>query len=353
MYTLTNIGGVGGSRSEAFAINAVGVAVGAAIDIDGRSQGFAYEQFVQSFGEDTDGRGINSPGQIVGTQGGYATVWKGGSAERLGTLGGAESAGFAINDLGYVTGASLTNDGQSHAFLASGGNLIDLGALGGTWSAGYGINGSGQIAGSAETVRGDTHAFVWDEKTGMRDLGTIGGRDSRAMAINSSGLVAGASTDSARYFHATVWTASGLATDIGTLGGAHSYAYGLNDAGYAVGWSFDGQGRSRAFVWTGGMLLDLNDLVGNASGWSLNAAYGINSRGQIVGTGTYLGQSSAFRLDPVLSPLVVSAPSDELQQDQAPSSVVFPVPEPSTTGLIALGVALLLIIGHLKLMYSC
>ena len=161
MYTLTQIGGVGGSRSEAFAINAVGVAVGAALDVEGRSQGFAYEEFVQSFGQDTEARGINSTGQIVGTQGGYATVWKGGSAESIGTLGGAESTGLAINDLGYVTGAGLRADGQGHAFLAADGKLIDLGTLGGASSAGYGINGNGQVAGSAQTARGDTHAFVW------------------------------------------------------------------------------------------------------------------------------------------------------------------------------------------------
>ena len=49
-------------------------------------------------------------------------------------------------------------------------------------------------------------------------------------------------------------------------------------------------------LWTGGMMFDLNDLIANAPGWSLTAAYGINSTGQIVGTGVFEGQSTAFRL---------------------------------------------------------
>ena len=150
------------------------------------------------------------------------------------------------------------------------------------------------------------------------------------------------STNRSRYYHATVWDASGLVMDIGTLGGGHSYAYGLNDAGYAVGWSFDALGRSRAFVWTGGMLLDLNDLVSNTSGWSLTAAYGIDSSGQIVGTGTYLGQSSSFRLDPVFSRIGPSPSSDYVQESQLVTSAV---PEPGTTGFIASGVLLLLFVG--------
>jgi uncharacterized membrane protein len=70
MYTLTNIGGVGGSRSDAFAINAFGAVAGSAFDVEDRSHGFAYEGFVADLGQDTDARGINSQGHIVGTQDG-------------------------------------------------------------------------------------------------------------------------------------------------------------------------------------------------------------------------------------------------------------------------------------------
>ena len=130
----------------------------------------------------------------MGTSQGYATVWKKGTAENLGTLGGDDSTGIAINDLGYVTGASLRADGERHAFLASNGQLIDLGALGGSWSAGYAINNAGQIAGTSSMASGAYHAFLWDEAKGMRDLGTLRRNESRGFAVNASGEVAGAAT---------------------------------------------------------------------------------------------------------------------------------------------------------------
>jgi probable HAF family extracellular repeat protein len=349
LYTITNIGGVGGSRSDAFSVNAFGAVAGTATDIEGRSQGFAYEAFVEPLGTETDARGVNASGAIVGSRDGYATLWKSGSVERIGTLGGNESAGLALNDLGYVTGTSLNRSGQRHAFLAANGQLIDLGTLGGSSSTGFSINNAGQIAGSAQTARGDTHAFVWEQSSGMRDLGTIGGRESRAFGINSGGWIAGASTNSARYFHATVWDSEGLATDLGTLGGSQSYAYGINDSGHIVGWSFDTDGRSRAFVWTGGMLMDLNDLVGNVPGWSLTAAYGINASGQIVGTGTYMGQSTAFRLDPALFSNDQIYFSRGGRESVAAADPISGVPEPANVWLIGAGLlALSLFKKHLK-----
>src|SRR5215203_3812885 len=96
MYSTVNIGGVGGSLSEAFAISASGAVAGRALDANNLSVGFAYEGFVQALGSDTDVRGINSNGEVVGTVGGYATVWRGGSAEKVGSLGGDQSYGIGI-----------------------------------------------------------------------------------------------------------------------------------------------------------------------------------------------------------------------------------------------------------------
>ena len=136
MYTITAIGGVGGPRSEAFAINAVGAVAGTAMEANARPQGFAYQNALQSFGPDTEARGINSAGAIVGTQGAYATVWKLGSVVTLGSLGGGESVGLGINDLGDVTGASPTVEGFIRAFLYTDGRMLDLGTLGGQRSVG-------------------------------------------------------------------------------------------------------------------------------------------------------------------------------------------------------------------------
>jgi probable HAF family extracellular repeat protein len=339
-YSLVNLGGMGGSSSDAFALNAFGAVAGTAFDRNEVSHGFAYQNSMQQLESDSDARGINAEGAVVGTSQGLATVWTNGTAERLGTLGGDDSNGIAINDFGYVTGASLRADGERHAFLAANGQLIDLGTLGGSWSAGYAINNAGRIAGASSTAAGAYHAFTWDEATGMRDLGTLGGRESRGFALNSAGAVAGAATLRSGQYRAALWATDGSVTNLGTLGGLCSYAYGLNDAGYVVGYSYDGQGRSRAFVWADGMLFDLNDLVQNAPGWSLTAAYGINAAGQIVGSGTFNGSNSAFLLDPTLL---------EIPRQSRNLAVLSDVPEPSTGLLLAGGALALLFRGKLKL----
>ena len=333
MYTLTNIGGVGGSRSEGFAVSVHGAVAGTALDVQERSRGFSYEGFTQYFEAETDARGINADGAVIGTSGGYATVWKGGSAESLGTLGGTSSEGLAINDLGYSTGGADRSDGKRHAFLYANGHMIDLGTLGGSQSDGYALNNSGQVVGTSDTARNQRHAFIWDRKNGMRDLGTLGGSDSHAKAINSQGAVAGVAMTRSRYFHATVWDTDGAVIDLGTLGGQHSFAYGLNDSGVVVGFSYDTLGRSRAFVWSNGMLFDLNDLVSNSAGWSLTAAYGINASGQIVGTGYFNGQSSAFLLDPVM--LTGRGRAEDVMQGDLSA-----VPEPGSLSVVGLGVIL-------------
>jgi probable HAF family extracellular repeat protein len=73
----------------------------------------------------------------------------------LGSLGGTESNGGAINASGQISGSSLTNgDAAYHAFLwkptitnGTSGTMHDLGTLGGTESFGGAINTSGQVAG--------------------------------------------------------------------------------------------------------------------------------------------------------------------------------------------------------------
>ena len=62
-------------------------------------------------------------------------------------------------------------------------------------------------------------------------------------------------------------------------------------------------------------MVDLNSRINAASGWVLNAAYGINAEGEIVGQGTYLGgfQWRAFKLTPLppdTTPPILTMPAD-------------------------------------------
>jgi probable HAF family extracellular repeat protein len=91
----------------------------------------------------------------------------------LGTLGGRQSAAYAINDSGQTTGWSdLAGDLTHHAFLYTGtpgssGVMHDLGTLGGTISRVYAINARGQVLGVSTTEAGEFHAFLYTGTPGV------------------------------------------------------------------------------------------------------------------------------------------------------------------------------------------
>jgi len=90
--------------------------------------------------------------------------------------------------------------------------------------------------------------------------------------------------------------------DLGTLGGAWSQAYVINSNGQVVGQAATAEGSGHAFLYNGQME-DLNDLIEQDSGWTLNEADGINDLGQIVCSGiNSSGQSDLFLLTPVPEP---------------------------------------------------
>ena len=164
----------------------------------------------------------------------------------LGTLGGTDSFGEAINAAGHVTGsAQITGDGAEHAFLWGGGAMQDLGSIE-LRSFGLDINDSGQVVGISYEEPNQIismHAFLWDGAA-MRDLGTLGGTRTAAARINSSGQVVGAGRTSSS------------------------------------------SESSRAFVWIDGTLYDLNDLIDPSDPLkpyvTLTGADDINDRGQIL-----------------------------------------------------------------------
>lgn len=102
-----------------------------------------------------------------------ATLWTQGQPTVLGTLGGADSYGTALNDSGVVVGNSSTTSGLPHAFVFQNGAMRDLGTLGGQYSYANGINNAGDIVGSS-WIAGDTasHAFLYTDGK-MLDLNTV------------------------------------------------------------------------------------------------------------------------------------------------------------------------------------
>ena len=150
VYSVTDLGTLGGSGSAGYGVNNNGQVTGSSRIASGQGRGFLYDK--------TDGM-ID-----------------------IGALGGDFSTGRDINNLGQVTGAVVNGDGEQHGFgfdEVNGMTTFDtLGLnyseLTGAFSDGNSINDNGLVAGiSTLNASNMQHAFLYDSLVGFTDLGVL------------------------------------------------------------------------------------------------------------------------------------------------------------------------------------
>ena len=260
----------------------------------------SFTDGINDFGEIS---GLSENGVIDPLTGAVETkgvLWKHNVGIDLGTLGGNQSFATALNNHHQVIGWALNGipsdisvwgplGTQQRAILWQNGVMQDIGDLGGTSSASYLINDYGLISGISfvdtkpdpSTGTFAIHPFLYENGV-MSDMGTLGGTFAEPISMNDLGDIAGDSfLKGDEIVRGFLWS-DGKMHDLGTLGGDFSTAYSVNDQREAVGWAFtENNEKFRAVRWKNGEVLDL----GTPNGAPCAAAFHINGRGQIVGSG--------------------------------------------------------------------
>jgi probable HAF family extracellular repeat protein len=328
-FRVTDLGTLGGERSEAYALNERGEVAGWAEAADGARRAFFYRAGKMTQLElppsalESRAYGINDTGDLAGTtvvretlrtadtgveigqvRRDRAILWRSGKPTEIGS-----GEAWDVNNRGQVVGHPERGPG----FLWQDGKRTGLVSP----ESGYfvhprAITDHGLIAGGLQRHNYGTRAvLVQDQKVKELTPDYSGLSSPFAFAANSAGAAAGVGPglDGIACF----WKdASPTPTYLGTMNGAvekafldqhagrhFTAAYGINDRAQIVGaGNVNHEGDLHAFFWQAGRLTDLNTLIPAETGWILEQARAINNRGQICGAGTLNGKRRAFLLTP-------------------------------------------------------
>src|SRR3984893_6763963 len=340
-YTVTDLGTLGGTFSQANGINKRGLVTGfstppgdtvlhAFLWQEGEMADLGRLGGPTSFTPDGN-RLVSKRGAVVGISdtsvadpngedacgdGTHFTclpfIWQKGVMTPLPLLGGNNGAAGGINKRGQIVGVAETPNPdptcsafllQTEAVIWQEGHVQELPPLPGDPDGfANAINDNGQVVGVTGCITGNFHAVLWQHGVPI-DLGNLGGVSGNiAFDINNQDQVVGQSDlPSDTTHHAFLWQ-KGEMTDLGTiLGLPVSLANGINNKGQDVGFSQHlNSNNTLAWLWQYGVMTNLNALIPSDSPWFLIEALGINDRGQIAGPAfnTSTGDFHGYLLTP-------------------------------------------------------
>jgi hypothetical protein len=244
--------------------------------------------------------GLNNLGQVVGQVNypnfTYAIGFYAGGAVQV-INGSASMTGDVINDAGQIAG-TLVN--SYRAFLYAGGTFTTINPLAGDGeTTPRGINQAGDVLVYSTGTSG--HVAIYSQGVLTMVPGSAG-LDIQPEGINNADQVVGYASDNTHRLSEGVVLSHGQATFLGASPGAESFANAINDAGVIVGDEETPTGFFATVYDSGTGWVNLNSVVTNGSGWSLEFAHSINSEGQIAGIGRHNGVPSAYLLTPIPEP---------------------------------------------------
>ena len=299
MYTVTDLGSLGGTITFVTGVNSSGVAVGGSTDSSGRLRAFIWKNGVMQSIEPPEGytrslaMGISNSGKVVGRFDNqescqypncrHITFVYDKSVQVLPTLGGTQTQGYGISNSGYVVGAATSAQSNMllRGFVLRKDSIRELGTLGGIFSGAHAVNSRGIAAGYAGVPGpGTSHAALFRGDI-VEDLGTLGGDRSLATGINNAGEVVGYSDTTNNEEVRGFVVRKGQMYDLGTFGGRDSEAFAINNLSQIVGRAQTSIRSYHAFLHENGEMIDLNDRISD-SRWRLVEATATSDTGIIA-----------------------------------------------------------------------
>ena len=170
---------------------------------------------------------------------------------------GLTASPIRLNARGQVSFSMQAPNGGAIGYFYNGSSIQDIGTLGGNSTLANDLNDVGQVTGTSISPLGTSHAFVWSAASGMIDLRPGNTGVSQGFAINNRGVATGLANFGGGYAYR--WSAANGIENLGALttgGESSSFGIELNDAGLITGASSAGNNQRHTFAWTrsGGMI---------------------------------------------------------------------------------------------------